>query len=315
MFLFLNVRRRCWLVPVCAFIWAWAASGTEARAETYQLSAVWGGYGKAAGQFNKPTGVAVAPDGSVYVVDQANQRIQKFAANGEFLLTWGSHGVGNGLFTLPHGIAVGKDRSVYVSDWARSVIQKFTADGTFITLWGGLGSDTGNLRQPEGMEVGPDGRLYVADAGNKLVQVFESDGRNVRSFGMSGLQPHDIAVCLDGVLRVISFHNGYVHALTPEGKVLSCYPREGSTPARFSKVMGLACGPDGILIVADTYNHRVQVLEPGIERVAARALIGAKGSEKGAFSFPYAVAVGKDGGIYVADKENHRIQFFVPVHQ
>ena len=38
----------------------------------------WGTEGAGDGQFNMPRGVAVASDGSVYVADRNNDRIQKF---------------------------------------------------------------------------------------------------------------------------------------------------------------------------------------------------------------------------------------------
>ena len=44
------------------------------------------------GQFNAPAGVAVASDGSVYVTDSGNHRIQKFTSEGVFVSKWGTEG-------------------------------------------------------------------------------------------------------------------------------------------------------------------------------------------------------------------------------
>ena len=49
-----------------------------------------------AGQFNAPTGVAIAPDGTMYVADMDNHRIQCSSVTGDFLDTWGSLGSGDG---------------------------------------------------------------------------------------------------------------------------------------------------------------------------------------------------------------------------
>jgi len=77
------------------------------------------------GQFNSPRGVAVAPDGTVYVADIGNDRIQRFSATSQFLGTWGSKGSGDGQFYYPRGVAVAGDGTVYVADTWNRRIQAF----------------------------------------------------------------------------------------------------------------------------------------------------------------------------------------------
>ena len=90
----------------------------------------WGTIGKDDGQFGKPIGVALAPDGRVYVVDEENARIQKFTSEGVFMTKWGTIGDGDGdvggEFIFPWGIAVASDGSVYVADSGNYRIQRFS---------------------------------------------------------------------------------------------------------------------------------------------------------------------------------------------
>src|SRR5439155_14523437 len=57
--------------------------------------------------FHRPTNLALAADGSMYVTDgYGNARVHKFSADGRLLFSWGEPGSGSGQFNLPHGIAI-----------------------------------------------------------------------------------------------------------------------------------------------------------------------------------------------------------------
>ena len=81
------------------------------------------------GTFNEPWGVAVGPDGSVYVTDTWNHRVQKFTADGRFIKTWGKYG--QPILELPESASF---------------------------LWG-----------PRGIAVDARGQVFVADTGNKRI--------------------------------------------------------------------------------------------------------------------------------------------------
>jgi DNA-binding beta-propeller fold protein YncE len=64
-------------------------------------------------------------DGSVYIADKNNHRIQKFTSEGVFVSKWGTYGTGDGEFDYPKGVAVASDGSVYFADRDNHRIQKF----------------------------------------------------------------------------------------------------------------------------------------------------------------------------------------------
>lgn len=114
--------------------------------------------------FDKPTDVAVAPDGSFYVSDgYGNNRVAKFSANGNFLFDWGKKGDKPGEFNLPHNVVIDHMGRVYVADRGNARIQVFKDDGSFLYEWKGS-----SLGRPWGLEFGPDRCLYAVDGGDLL---------------------------------------------------------------------------------------------------------------------------------------------------
>ena len=93
---------------------------------------VWGGAGTGSGQFNRPHGVAISPDGSVYVGDRDNYRTQRFDTNGKFLNGWGTNGVKPGQFRQAVGTAVDVDCNVWVADSDAHRLQKFNSAGKLL---------------------------------------------------------------------------------------------------------------------------------------------------------------------------------------
>jgi predicted membrane-bound mannosyltransferase/sugar lactone lactonase YvrE len=187
--------------------------------------------GSAPGQFLAPRGIAVASDGSMYVADSMNHRIQHLDSNGNVIAQWGTYAnvdQGNapgGTFNEPWGIGLGPDGSVYVADTWNHRVQKFTANGDFITMWGSPPSDTTaeiSFYGPRTIAVNAQGQVFVADTGNKRIMVFTSDGDFITQFG------------------------------TP-----------GAGEGQLDEPVGLAVDDQGQVFVADTWNRRVQIFAPG----------------------------------------------------
>ena len=68
-----------------------------------------GGQGTGDGELDSAGGVAAAYDGSVYVSDWFNHRIQKFTSEGVFVSKWGMEGTVDGQFIQPATVAVASE--------------------------------------------------------------------------------------------------------------------------------------------------------------------------------------------------------------
>src|SRR5712691_9724277 len=114
--------------------------------------------------FDRPTGVAVAPNGDVFVTDghlpnhHNSGRVVKFSKEGRFIKTWGHKGAAPGDFDEPHDIFIGGSQGrLYVADRQNSRIQVFDLDGKFIVAWKQFG-------QPSSVFVSKDDTIYVGTA-------------------------------------------------------------------------------------------------------------------------------------------------------
>jgi DNA-binding beta-propeller fold protein YncE len=117
--------------------------------------------GDAPGFFNRPSGVAIARNGDIFVADghggDSNARVVKFSKSGKFLTAWGKKGSAPGEFDTPHAIAVDQHERVYVADRSNSRIQVFDATGKFIADWRQFG-------RPSGVYIDANDVIYVADS-------------------------------------------------------------------------------------------------------------------------------------------------------
>ncbi len=274
---------------IVAKMWNYGATPTAPTEEdpyakkqvTLIADKVLGSAGTEPGQFNAPRGIAVAPDGSLYVADTRNFRIQHLSPDGQVLGVWGTYGnlmdggpeaAPPGTFNEPWGVAVGPDGSVYVTDTWNHRIQKFTADGKFLTMWGHFGNDGSplSLWGPRDVVVDAQGVVYVTDTGNKRIVMYDADGKPLGQFGHPGA---DIGA--------------------------------------FNEPVGLALDAQGNLYVADTWNQRVQVFAVGpdftLTPLRQWDIFGWFGQSVN--NKPY-LAVDAQNHVFVGDPENYRVLEF-----
>lgn len=123
------------------------------------------GRGSEKGEFNLPTQAAVGPDGTIFILDGGNFRVQAFSPEGKLIRAWGKAGRNFGDLARPRGLAVDKAGNVYVSDAAYRNVQVFNSDGQLLLALGskGLMDEPGQYALPAGVAVDELDYVYVVD--------------------------------------------------------------------------------------------------------------------------------------------------------
>ncbi|MNS68140.1 Virginiamycin B lyase [compost metagenome] len=249
----------------------------------------------AAATFNRPFGLAVDTDDTLYVSESGGHRIRKIAPDGTVSTFAGSGAAmsqdGKGLaasFGAPAGIALAADKTLYVADFGTHLLRKVVPDGTVTTLAGGPGlsgyvdatGSAARFNRPAALAVDPaSGHLIVADQYNFRVRQVTAAGvvttiggsANAARFFWDG-PALDIAI---GYPRALTFDSAgklfvgstNVRMRRDDGRLTSYAGLHltGHTDAEhslayFSNIQGLAFGPKGVLYVAD--GTRVRAIVP-----------------------------------------------------
>jgi tripartite motif-containing protein 71 len=269
------------------------------------LASVGLGQGAGPGQLNFPYGVAMDPQGRVFVADDLNHRIVRYstpATKYQYKARWGSYGTAPGQLAYPRGLATNGAGELYVANTGNDRIDVFDASGTLKRSFGTSGRASGQFDAPLGVGVDASGVRAVTDSVNGRVQLINPDGTIATIWGSPNpgptILPDPTAVAFDGA------GNGYVldarrsrivvfdRATAQSSRTIGT---EGSGPGQLLAPSALASAADGTISVADTGNDRI-------------ARFGADGSYLGSTptdAAPRGIAVLPDGSkTYVADSAN-----------
>ena len=282
---------------------------------------------------NTPWGIAVAPDGSIYVTENQGFRLVKMNAAGAQQWTVGQTGVygsdnahfGNWWAGPEGNPAIDRAGRIYVPDTSNHRVQIFNSDGSLFGTLGSYGTGQYEFDCPAGVAISPvNGNIFVIDHCNQRVQVFTQDFLYKATIGVldeTGTDnqhfnwPWGVAVDSSGSVYVADTDNHRVQKCTASGTAYTCSTFVGETGVSgddFGHLHPLSVYVDGVgrVYVADEWNDRIQVFDS--TGAYLTTIGGAWNGTNGGMRGPSGVAVDAQGNVYVTDRGNHRIQKFAP---
>lgn len=231
----------------------------------------------------RPNGVAVAPDGSLFVMDRGNYRVVHLSATGQILQAFGELGTDPADIYSGWDIALDAAGNIYICNQTRAEAGAFrSADGVKVFT-------------PEGHVVGSVGEQTYA---------FEDEANS----------PYGLDIDEQGRVYIADFDAGTIRVFSPQGEQMARFS-EALHP--FNDPVDVAVDdPRQLLYTTDAYNSQVHQFslntsESGQLTATHRLSFGSYGREPGQFAYPQNVAVDDSSGrVYVSDMANRRIQVF-----
>jgi DNA-binding beta-propeller fold protein YncE len=298
-------------------------------------------------QINNPYGLAIGPDGALYICEIGNHVIRRrdmrtgklttVAGNGKAGYSGDGGPATSASLNEPYEIAFDRAGNMYFAEMKNHIIRRVDRKTRYISTIAGTGAEgfsgdggpasKAQMKQPHSIAFENDRSLLVCDIGNNRIRrinmktgIIETMFTGTKGTPTNG--PRAIAVAPTGNLYIAFREGNSVFRLDAGGKLERIagtgekgYAKgpEDAKNARLSGPKGVALAKSG-LYIADTESHtirRISLRSGIIETVAGTGERGDGPEEdplKCKMSRPHGVFVGKDGAVYIADSEAHRVR-------
>ena len=280
----------------------------------------------------RPNGVAVAPDGSLFVMDRGNYRVVHLSATGQLLHAFGELGAEPGDIYSGWDIALNAVGNIYICNQTRAEegafrsadgVKVFTAEGRILQSIGEqtYAFEDEAANSPYGLDIDEQGRVYVADFDADTIRVFTAQGEPLarisgKSDSGEGQFSDPVDVAVDDqrqLLYITDPYHSQVHqfslSVAESGQLTATHRLSigsyGREPGQFAYPQNVVVDdPSGQVYVGDMANRRIQVFD-------------SEGQVLSQFSAPgnwqvIGLDVGPDGAVYAADALNNVIWVFEP---
>ena len=291
-------------------------------------------------------------------VDAKSGTIETIAGTGEVGYAGDGGPATMAQFNEPYGLAIDGAGAIYVADRLNAVVRRIDGVSGLITTFAGTGEKSfigdggpateAAMVEPNGLTFSRDGaKLYIADVSGNRVRMVDMTNGTLSTFAGTGAAVHDgdggaalaagifgaraVAVRPDdgslyvmerqgSSLRLIDRANGSISTVCSTGE--TGYGGDGGPVALaiFDRPKEMTLDPSGNVLVVDTENHAIRLIDWANDQVSTIAGTGETGfngdgipSAEATLARPHGVAIGPDGAFYIGDSENHRIRRVGPV--
>lgn len=272
----------------------------------------------AAARFSEPTGIAVGPNGTLFVSDNGGTIIRQISLAGVVSSYAGSSGTtgsadgsaGVARFSGATGLGFGGTNTLYVADTDNNTIRTLNSSAITATLAGapptasvdGSGS-AARFNLPSAVAVDSSGTVYVADKSNHTIRKITASGTVSTFVGAAGRagsgdgtginaqfsQPSALVIDRNGTLFVADTGNNTIRRVSSSGNVTTFAGSPGvrgavnnfGTAASFDHPTGIAIDTAGNLYVADQSNHLIRKITTSGSVSTVAGTAGLVGSQNG----------------------------------
>lgn len=217
-------------------------------------------------ELSSPHGVALGPDGRLYIPDAGADRIVVLSPDGKPMGQIAPERGSPHAFSFPKDVDLDEHGRMYVADSFNNRILRMDESGKFDLVLGvgadldddgylDAGTRPGEFDEPAGVTADGEGRIYVADTNNHRLQVFHRDGSLLFAIGEEGdglgqfRFPSDVRVGASGSVYVADRGNTRIQQFSPRGD-LEAYFSLGADDSGIDRAVGdVDVGPDGEVYV------------------------------------------------------------------
>lgn len=299
-------------------------------------------------KFMEPTGIALATDDTLYIVESAKNRICKITVDGVMTFIGdGTDGLTDGpamnsQFNNPRGLTINTaTNELFVADTNNHCIRKINENGDVSTLAGdgmpGLSDGTfldAQFNFPQGLSYDKiSDNLYVADTGNHCIKKLDLNSNEVEIIAGNGMRglieghrrdsrfnlPTDLAVDGGGNIFVTDSKNHIIRKISLDGIVTTFsglgkpgFSEGSGVKAQYNSPGGIFIDKSGVIFIVDTENHRIRKIgHNGLCSTLAGS--GRAGFQDGLafvsqWYAPTGIVVDSDNTVIVTDTKNNLIR-------